>query len=159
MTVIEGDLPGYQREIQEDHLPGRWLNSDQRDEFGRLMDERVANGQQRLKLYADKMYRNSPIVTAAFNLRNNPVGLNFWQEMQNHIMSDTRVAIEWSFGKIVQRCKYVAFGKTMFIQSSPVNQYCHVGVFLPNCHTFFYGSQHTCYFRVAPSSIEEYMAQ
>lgn len=153
LVVLEGAVPGYQPDTMV------WLNSDQRIEFGRLMDERVANGQQRLKLYADKIYRTSPIVTAAFNLRNNPGGLNAWQVMQNRIMSDIRVAIEWSFGKIVQRYKYVTFGKTMFLQGSPVNQYYHVGVFLENCHTCFYGSQHTRYFLVAPPSIEEYMAQ
>ena len=74
-------------------------------------------------------------------------------------MSDIRVAVEWSFGKIVGRNKFVAYGSPMKIQLSPVSQYYHIAVLLANAHTCLYGGQHTTYFRVEPPTLEEYFAQ
>ena len=50
-------------------------------------------------------------------------------------MSDIRVGVEWSFGKVIQRNKSVAFGKTIKIQNSPVSKYYHVAISLANAHT------------------------
>ena len=42
------------------------------------MVARVAAGLPRLKVYADKIYNNSVIITAAYSLRTNPGGLQQW---------------------------------------------------------------------------------
>jgi hypothetical protein len=85
-----------------------------------LMVAFVAAGLPRLKDYADKIYNNGVIITAGYSLRTNPGGLQQWQFNLNRIMSDMRVAVEWSFGKIVGRNKFVAYGSPMKIQLSPV---------------------------------------
>jgi nuclease HARBI1 len=124
-----------------------------------LMVAFVAAGLPRLKDYADKIYNNGVIITAGYSLRTNPGGLQQWQFNLNRIMSDMRVAVEWSFGKIVGRNKFVAYGSPMKIQLSPVSQYYRIAVFLANAHTCLYDGQHTTYFRVEPPTLEEYFAQ
>lgn len=153
MTVIEGAFPGYQPDTTV------WRDGGLRRELEALMNERIANNRPRLKIYADKMYANTILITAAHNLRNNRGGLAAWQIMQNRVMSDIRVGVEWAFGKIIVRNKFVSFGKSMFIQNSPVSKYYHIAVLLANAHTCMYGSQQTRYFGVAPPSVEEYFEQ
>ena len=71
-------------------------------------------------------------------------------------MSDIRVGIEWSFGKVFERNKFVSFGKSIKIQGSPVSKYYHVAILLANSHTCMYGCQRTRYFNILPPSKEEY---
>jgi nuclease HARBI1 len=153
LVVIEGAFPGYQPDTMV------WRDSEMRRELDRIMNEREGQGRTRFKLYADKIYRNSMLVTAAYNLRNNPNGLSQWQIELNNLMSDIRVAIEWSFGKIIERNKFVSFGKSMKIQNSPVSKYYHIAILLANAHTCIYGCQHTKYFNIQPPSLEDYFAQ
>ena len=68
-------------------------------------------------------------------------------------MSDIRIAIEWSFGKIINQNKFVSFGKAMKIQNSPVSKYYHVAIILANAHTCMYGCQHTNYFGIVPPTV------
>ena len=105
MVVIEGAFPGYQQDIMI------WRDSEMRIQLEEIMIGRVAEGLPRLKLYADKIYSNSILMTAAYSLRNNRGGLQDWQINFNRIMSDIRVGVEWSFGKIVTRNKYASFGR------------------------------------------------
>jgi hypothetical protein len=130
-----------------------------RGELDRIMIEREGEGKARYKLYADKIYSNSVLVTAAFNIRNNPGGLLQWQIELNRLMSDIRVSIEWSFGKIIEQNKFVSFGKAMKIQNSPVSKYYHVAILYANAHTCIYGCQQTKYFGIEPPSLNEYFAQ
>ena len=153
LLVIEGAFPGYQPDTMV------WRDSVMRHELERIMVERTAEGRHRYKLYADKIYQNNALITAAYNVRNNPAGLTQWQIELNRLMSDIRVAVEWSFGKVVERNKFVSFGKSMKIQGSPVSKYYHVAILLANSHTCMYGCQHTRYFNILPPSIEEYYAQ
>lgn len=153
MVVIEGAFPGYQQDIMI------WRDSAMRIELEAIMIERLHQGLPRLKLCADKIYSNSILVTAAYSLRNNRDGLQDWQINFNRIMSDIRVGVEWSFGKIVTRNKYVSFGKSMQIQGSPVSQYYHVAVLLANAHTCSYGCMQTTYFDLAAPSLENYFQQ
>ena len=153
MVVIEGAFPGYQQDIMI------WRDCEMRIQLEEIMVERVAQGLPRLKLYADKIYSNSILMTAAYSLRNNRGGLQAWQMNFNRIMSDIRVGVEWSFGKIVTRNKYVSFGKSMQIQGSPVSQYYHVAVLLANAHTCLYGCLQTTYFDLAPPTLNDYFDQ
>lgn len=71
-------------------------------------------------------------------------------------MSVIRVGVEWNFGKLVTRSKFVSYGVSMKIQGSPVSQYYHVAVLLSNAHTCMYGCQQTSYFDIQAPSAEEY---
>ena len=153
LVVIEGAFPGYQTDTLI------WRDSEMRMTLEDIMNERVADGRVRLKLYADKIYGTSILVTAAYSLRQNPGGLLLWQIQLNRLMSDIRVAIEWSFGKIINQNKFVSFGKAMKIQNSPVSKYYHVAIILANAHTCMYGCQHTNYFGIVPPTVEEYFNQ
>jgi nuclease HARBI1 len=153
MVVVEGAFAGYQNDMMV------WRESLMRLKLVEIMQERLAVGLPRLKVYADKIYNHSVIITAAYSLRTNPGGLQQWQNNLNRIMSDIRVSIEWSFGKIVTRSKFLAFGSPMKIQQSPVSQYYHIAILLANAHTCIYGCQQSQYFRVIPPTLEEYFAQ
>ena len=153
MVVIEGAFDGYKNDVLI------WRESLMRLKLEELMQERLAVGSPRLKAYADKIYSNSVMITAASGLRTDPAGLQQWQVNLNRIMSDIRVVIEWSFGKIVTHSKFVASASPMKIQFSPVSQYYHIAVLLVNAHTCIYGCQHSQYFRVEPPTLEEYFAQ
>lgn len=122
MVVVEGAFPGYQPDTMI------WRDSFMREELEAIMDERVAEGRARYKVYADKIYSNSVLVTAAYSRRHYRNGLQDWQIKLNRLMSDIRVGVEWSFGKIVSRNKFVSYGQSMKIQGSPVSKYYHVAV-------------------------------
>ena len=66
MVVIEGAFPGYQPE-------------NMRQELKAIMVERSEEGRARYKVYADKVYSNSILVTAAYSRRNYRDGLQDWQ--------------------------------------------------------------------------------
>ena len=55
------------------------------------------NNQGRLKLYADKIYNDGPVVEAAWSRRHGPVLP--WMVTENLMMSGIRVAVEWTFGQ------------------------------------------------------------
>ena len=59
MLVIEGAFPGYQPDTMV------WRDSLMREELDAIMIERVAEGKPRFKLYANKIYSNSVLVTAS----------------------------------------------------------------------------------------------
>ena len=148
MVVIEGAFPGYQPDTMV------W-----RDSQMAIMAERFAQGQARFKVYADKIYSNSILVTAAYNCRNYRFGLHDWQIRINRLMSDIREGVEWSFGKIIIRNKFVSYGKSMKIQASPVSKYYHMAILLANAHTCMYGCQQTSYFGVVATDVNEYFDQ
>ena len=76
----------------------------------------------------------------------------------NRDMSAVRIAVEWSFGKIIQYFSYLDFRKHQKILLQPIGKYYLVGTLLTNCHTCLYGSQTTSYFGVEPPSLETYLS-
>ena len=153
MVVIEGAFPGYQPDTMV------WRDSQMREDLEVIMAERFAQGRARFKVYADKIYSNSVLVTAAYSCRNYRYGLHDWQIRMNRLMSDIRVGVEWSFCKIITRNKFVSYGKSMKIQSSPVSKYYHIAILLANAHTCMYGCQQTSYFGIVAPDINEYFNQ
>ena len=77
----------------------------------------------------------------------------------NRLMSDIRVGVEWSFGKLISKNKFVTYGQSMKLQGSPVSKYYHVAVLLTNAHTCMYGCQQTTYFGIMPPDVNEYFNQ
>lgn len=153
MVVIEGAFPGYQPDTMI------WRDSEMREELENIMADRAAEGRARYKIYADKIYSNSVLITAAYSRRHHRHGLQDWQIRLNRLMSDIRVGVEWSFGKIIARNKYVSYGQSMKIQGSPVSKYYHIAVLLANAHTCMFGCQQTSYFGVSPPDVNEYFDQ
>ena len=74
-------------------------------------------------------------------------------------MSDIRIGVEWSFGKIMSRSKFVSYGKSLKIQASPVSKYYHLTILLSNAHTCMYGCQQISYFGVVAPDVNEYFDQ
>jgi nuclease HARBI1 len=153
MVVIEGAFPGYQPDTMV------WRDSAMRGELEAIMAERFAAGRSRYKVYADKIYNNSLPVTAAYSRRDHRHGLQAWQTRLNRLMSDIRVGVEWSFGKIITRNKFVSFGRSMQIQKSPVSKFYHTALLISNAHTCMYGCQQTSYFGVLAPDVNEYFNQ
>ena len=121
------------------------------------MLSRVAAGDPRYRLYADKIFTSSLLVRAAYSRRNGP--LTPWMRSHNHIMSRIRVAVEWAFGKIVTRAKHIAFAMSMKLREIPVVKYFVVATLFANAHTCVYGCQQTPYFGVLPPSLFDYFDQ
>ena len=134
-----------------------WRDSSVKHDLEIIMDNREANGQRRLKVYADKLYNDSPLVTAAYSKRHGVV--HGWMTGINLIMSKVRVAVEWNFGLLVARFKHADFAKGLKIQDGEVVKTFRVAALLANCHTCLYGSQHTTYFDIMPPTVEEYLDQ
>jgi len=121
------------------------------------MAARVLAGQRRYRAYADKIYNTSPVVRAAYSRKNGP--LQPWMKTYNHIMSRLRIAVEWSFGKVVTRAKYIAFFMSMRLFEIPVAKYFTVAALLANAHTCMYGTQETRYFDCVAPTLVEYFGQ
>lgn len=115
------------------------------------MDERALQGLPRLKLYPDKMYNSGNLIVAAWSNHHGPIAP--WMEIQNTI----RIAIEWSFGIIKDRWKFVSFSKGQKLQESPVTHYHIVAALLANCHCCLYGGRCVEYFQMFAPPIEEYL--
>jgi hypothetical protein len=112
MVIIEGALPGYQPDTMV------WRDSAMREELEAIMAERSGARRPRYKVYADKIYSNSKLVSAAYSRRHHRDGLQDWQIRLYRLMSDIRVGVEWSFGKVICRNKFLSFGKSMKIRST-----------------------------------------
>ena len=99
MLIIEGAFPGYQPDTTV------WRDSLMREEFEIIMADREAAGHARYKVYADEIYSSSALVTAAYSRRLHRDGLQDWQIKTNRLMSDIRVGVAWSFGKLISKKK------------------------------------------------------
>ena len=72
-------------------------------------------------------------------------------------MSPVRVSVEWVFGDIVERFKFIDFKYTQNVGLSPVaKQQYAVSALLCNVKTCLYGSTMSLYFQCDPPSLEEY---
>ena len=151
MIVIEGPEPGHFTDVMF------WRDCHIKLQLEVIMQQRVVAEKVRLKLYADKIYNNGPLITAAFSRRHGVV--QPWQTSQNSIMSRIRIAVEWSFGKIITQNAFLDFWKNQKIQMSPLAKYYHVATLLTNMHTCLYGAEHCNYFEILPPTLDEYMDQ
>ena len=110
MIVLEGPEPGYFTDIMV------WRDCQLRQQLEAIMQEREEAGLVRLKLYGDKVYNSSALVTAAWSLRHGAV--QAWMVVQNSMMSKLRVSVEWAFERIIGTNKYAAFSRTLMVQNS-----------------------------------------
>ena len=105
-------------------------------------------------LYGDPAYGLSWNILSPFR----GAHLSAQEQEFNRDMSAVRIAVEWSFGKILQYFAYLDFRKNQKILLQPLGKYYLVGTLLTNCHTCLYGSQTTSFFDVQPPSLETYLS-
>jgi hypothetical protein len=151
MVVLEGPFPGYNTDMIV------WRDCQIRHDIEAIMQAREVEQRERLKLYADKLYNNSALITAAFSRRHGP--LQDWMRVENSIMSTILIAIEWTFGTIISFFKFVDFAKGQKLMKSPLPKHYTIAVFLANCHCCLYGDRHCEAFNCDPPPIDEYLAQ
>jgi hypothetical protein len=75
----------------------------------------------------------------------------------NNAFKPKRVAVEWAFGLVSNRWKYLNFDDQQKIWLQPCAVYYQVGVLLANAMTCCYGCQTSQTFNIAPPSLEEYL--
>ena len=149
MQVIELPHPGYFTDIMS------WNISDMSRDLTIINQLRVLQGLIRLIVYGDKIFNTDKNITAAYSLRHGP--LSMWMTVYNAVMSPIRAGVEWSFGKIITRATHADYRQKL--RESPIKKNYTVAVFMANCHTCMYGSQHTPFFELTPPTLEEYCAQ
>ena len=75
----------------------------------------------------------------------------------NRRFSHVRIAIDWSFGKLINHFANTNWYMKLAAGQSPIGSLPLVILFLTNCHTCFYGSETGQYFNCNPPTIEEYL--
>ena len=105
-------------------------------------------------IYGDPAYGVTRSILAPFRGSR----LTQQQESFNKSMSRVRVAVEWTFGKVVAIFSYLDFKRNNKVLLQPIGKYYLVAALLTNCHTCLYGSQTTTFFGVEPPSLEMYLA-
>ena len=76
----------------------------------------------------------------------------------NKSMSQVRICVEWTFGKLCQYFAFVDFKKNNKVLLQPVGKYYLVATLLTNCHTCLYGSQTSNFFDLQPPALEVYLS-
>jgi hypothetical protein len=80
-------------------------------------------------------------------------------QAENAVMSRVRVAVEWSFEKVVQEFAFLDFDKNLKLYLSPIALWYKIGVLMTNCHTCLYGSQTGLFFQLQAPSLEWYLGE
>ncbi|OWZ16465.1 hypothetical protein PHMEG_0009735 [Phytophthora megakarya] len=97
-------------------------------------------------VFGDSAYPNTNVMVAMFRGRNLPE----WAQEFNKTMTSVRASVEWD------TCKYASI--CLKIELMPVEAIRHVGVFLTNCLTCYWGeNQISLYFGCVPPSLEVYL--
>ena len=149
LVVLEPPFPGYFTDTM------CWRDCVLRHQLDEIMAERLLQNLILLKLYGDKIFVTCDLITAAFSLRNGPLAP--WMTALNRLMSPIRVSIEWCYGKVIARSKFVDYRQK--IRESPVVKAYYLATLFANAHTCLYGSQHTTAFGLNAPSVQEYFAQ
>jgi hypothetical protein len=105
--------------------------------------------------YGDRGYPNdNPFLMAGFKGRN----ISDKERQCNRIMSKLRIAVEWSFGKVVNLFAFVDFKKNQKLHLQPVASYWQIAALLANCNSCLYGNHTSRYFKCPTPKLEEYLA-
>ena len=136
---------------------GDWMTWRQSGVEEILRDIFSENREQgRLFLYGDHAYSLSFGIICPFK---DTISHQITPEEKafNAKMSGYRIAIEHSFGKVVNLWSFIAFKNGLQIGLSPVGAYYAIAVLLTNLHTCLYGSQISLHFKVMPPSVDSYL--
>lgn len=75
----------------------------------------------------------------------------------NSKMSQSRICVEWVFGKILNNFAFLDYKKNQKLCKQAVGKMYLVAALLTNCHTCLYGSQTSDFFDCRPPTLEEYL--
>ncbi len=78
------------------------------------------------------------------------------QKIDNWVMAEVRICIEWCFGLLKARNSFILRPQLLKLQLMDVSKIVRVAVLLTNAYTCLQGSETQHYFHCAPPSIEEY---
>jgi hypothetical protein len=117
----------------------------------RIRDVQLGNEVQYL-VYADKGYTDTTHCVAAYH----GAVLTAAQVQVNGVLTHARVTVEWCFGKVTERERYVDFHRTQQLQLQPVGKYYRLCTVLTNAHTCLYGSQTGLHFGLTAPSLNDY---
>jgi hypothetical protein len=106
-------------------------------------------------MYADAGYHTSNNLVAAYKA---PPGgeLDDAHTHLNFVMSAVRVAVEWSFGRVVAQWAAFKLKEKQVPGLMPVGRMYAVAVILTNAHCCLHGNQISEKFNMVPPSLEEY---
>ena len=103
-------------------------------------------------LYGDLAYAQSIYLLGGF--RKPPAGLD--EALLNRHMSSVRIMVEWGFGDIVDKWKFLDFRSAMKIFEMPVGEFYTNGTFLSNICDCLYGNKTQQYFGAVQLTLDEY---
>ncbi|XP_033754685.1 protein ALP1-like [Pecten maximus] len=105
-------------------------------------------------VYGDPAYPLTPYIITPY--RGGVVSAN--QPLFNKKMSDVRICVEWTFGKILALFSFLDYKKNLKLYLQPVGKYYLVGTLLTNCHSCLYGNQTSQFFGVEPPTLQSYIS-
>jgi hypothetical protein len=117
-----------------------------------LRDKMTALGRT-YRMYGDPAYTLSDYLLTPFRRTNNRDEIDF-----NQIMAGVRIAVEWSFGKVLQLFSFNDYSKNLKIDLQPVAKLYVISVVLANIHTCLYQSQIGTKFELMAPTVEEYLS-
>ncbi|OQV17649.1 hypothetical protein BV898_08273 [Hypsibius exemplaris] len=117
-----------------------------------MLREKMEEVGGQFRLYGDPAYTLSDYLITPFRKATQRNEIEF-----NQITARVRIAVGWSFGKVLQLYAYSDFSKNLKIDRQPVAKYYIVSTFLANLHTCIYQSQIRTKFGVVAPSLEEYL--
>jgi hypothetical protein len=141
--------------------PGRRHDAElfRESEFERLFTEAI--GPRLLVVYGDSAYVANQYMWKP--IADVVGGLNAQQTQWNEEWARRRVAVEWSFGKMMSLWKLLSMKEKMRVQLSPVAVQIRVAALMTNLHTLCYPGLIPTYFRCEENdmplpTLEEYLA-
>lgn len=97
--------------------------------------DRLVPGSNPYCLYGDPAYPVNPELIAPHRGVLTPAEHAF-----NTAMSESRVSVEWGFGRVQQLFPYLAYKDNLKVWESPIQRTVEVAVLLTNINTIYYGA-------------------
>ena len=104
-------------------------------------------------MYGDLAYAQSIYLLGGF--WKPPTGSD--EALFNRQMSSVRITVEWGFGDVVEKWKFLDFHSSMKIFKIPVAEFYTNGAFLSNICNCLYGTKTQQYFGAVQLMLDEYL--
>ena len=104
-------------------------------------------------MYGDLAYVQSIYLLSGF--QKPPIGSD--KALFNRQMSSVQITVEWGFGDVVEKWKFLDFCSAMKIFEMPIAEFYTNGALLSNIGNCLYGHQTQQYFGVVQLTLDEYL--
>ena len=118
-----------------------------------VLEQSFVHQERTFNIYGDPAYPSSIILQAPFR----GAHITEVEQVFNRMMSRVRVAVEWSFGGLLQLFPFLDYRTNLKLHLQPLGVFFSVATILFNCHTCFEGSVASSHFGVEPPSLNEYL--